>query len=80
MENKPASLFVVSLGKVLNGMPHLHVVDKWWGQTVYPSCWPSLTKNRQTENEFIRVNESIFMKWRRRRVVLIVMSSLLKTS
>ena len=29
VENKPASSLVVSLGKALNGMPHLYVEDKW---------------------------------------------------
>ena len=28
VENKPASLLVVSLGKALNGMPHLYVEDR----------------------------------------------------
>ena len=47
-ENKPASLLVVSLSKVLNGIPHLHVADRWRGQAVYPSWWSSLTKDMQT--------------------------------
>ena len=29
VENKPASSLVVSLGKTLNGMPHLYVEDEW---------------------------------------------------
>ena len=29
MENKPASLLVVSLGKALNGTPPLYVADRW---------------------------------------------------
>ena len=28
-ENKPESLLVVSLGKALNGTPHLYVEDRW---------------------------------------------------
>ena len=28
VENKPASSLVVSLGKALNGTPHLHVEDR----------------------------------------------------
>ena len=32
MENKPASLLVVSLGKALNGTPPHYVADRW------PSC------------------------------------------
>ena len=29
VENKPASSLVVSLGKALNGMPHLYVEARW---------------------------------------------------
>ena len=29
VENKPASSLVVSLGKALNGKPHLYVEDRW---------------------------------------------------
>ena len=29
LENKPASSLVVSLGKALNGTPHLYVEDRW---------------------------------------------------
>ena len=29
MQNKPASLLVVSLGKALAGLLHLFVVDRW---------------------------------------------------
>ena len=29
MENKPASLLVVRLGRTLSGFPHLGVVDRW---------------------------------------------------
>ena len=29
VENKPASSFVVFLGKALNGTPHLYVEDRW---------------------------------------------------
>ena len=29
VEDKPASSLVVSLGKALNGMPHLYVEDRW---------------------------------------------------
>ena len=31
VENKPVSSLVVSLGKALNGTPHLHVEDRWPG-------------------------------------------------
>ena len=33
MENKPASSLVVSLGKALNGTPHLYVEDRWPSRT-----------------------------------------------
>ena len=33
MENKQESLLVVSLGKALNGTPHLYVVDRWLSRT-----------------------------------------------
>ena len=56
VENRPASLLVVSLGKALNGMPHLYVADRWWGQAVYPLWGSSLTKDTQTEHELIRIN------------------------
>ena len=29
VENKPASSFVVSLGKALNSMPYLYVEERW---------------------------------------------------
>ena len=32
-----------------------YVADRWWGQAVYPSWWPSLTKNMQTKHELIRI-------------------------
>ena len=41
----------------LTGCLRLYVADRWWGQAVYPSWWPSLTKDMQTEHELIRVNE-----------------------
>ena len=44
----------------LTGCLRLYVADRWWGQAVYPSWWPSLTKDMQTEHELIRVNESNF--------------------
>ena len=37
MENKPASSFVVSLGKALNGTPHLYVKDR---QSRHQGDWP----------------------------------------
>ena len=33
------------------------MADRWWGQAFYPSWRPSLTKDKQTEHELIRVNE-----------------------
>ena len=35
------------------------MADRWWGQAVYPSWWPSLTKDMQTEHELTRVNENL---------------------
>ena len=40
------------------GCLRLYVADRWWGQAVYPSWWPNLTKDMQTEHELKRVNES----------------------
>ena len=34
--NKPASLFVVFLGKALNGMPPSSVADRWAGSSSLP--------------------------------------------
>ena len=59
VENKPASLLVVSLGKALNGMPPSLCGRQMVGQAVYPSWWPSVTKDMQTEHELLRVNELI---------------------
>ena len=53
VENKPASSLVVSLGKHLTGCLHLYVANRWRGQADYPSWWPSLTKDMQTEHERI---------------------------
>ena len=33
MDNKPASLLTVSLGKALNGLFHLYVADRWRTRT-----------------------------------------------
>ena len=57
VENKPARLLIVSLGKALNGMPPSLCGRQMVGPTVYPSWWPSLTKNMQTEHELICSNE-----------------------
>ena len=35
----------------LTGRLHLYVADKWWGQAICPSWWPSLTEDSQTEPE-----------------------------
>ena len=43
----------------LTGCLRVYVADKWWSQAVYPSWWPSLTKDMQTKLELIRVNESL---------------------
>ena len=57
VENKPASLLVVSLDKALNGMPPSLCGRQMVGPSSLPSWWPSLTKDMQTELELIRVNE-----------------------
>ena len=41
----------------LTGCLRFCVAGRWWGQAVYPSLWPSLTKGMQTEHELIRMNE-----------------------
>ena len=57
MENKPASLLVVSFEKALNGMPP----SLCSRQVVRPSSLPVMVaqsdKKQQTEHELIRVNE-----------------------
>ena len=35
----------------LPGCLHLYMADKWRGQAIYPSWWPSLTIDSQTEHE-----------------------------
>ena len=35
----------------LTGCLCFHVVERWWGQEVYPLWWPSLTEDSQTEHE-----------------------------
>ena len=44
-----------SWARHLTGRLHLQVANRWRGQAVYPSWWPSLTKDMQTEHEFIRI-------------------------
>ena len=51
VENKPASLLVESLSKTLNGMPPFSYGRQMVGRAVYPSWWPSLTEDSQTEHE-----------------------------
>ena len=51
VKNKPECLLVVSLGKVLNGMPPSLC---WRSQVVHPSWWPILTEDLQTEHELLR--------------------------
>ena len=59
VENKQASLLVVSLGKALNGMPPYSCADRWRGQAVHPSWWPIGTKDMQTKHELIRIKKSV---------------------
>ena len=35
----------------LIGCLHLYVADRWWGQAIYSSWWPSLIEDMQTEHE-----------------------------
>ena len=57
VENKPASLLVVPLGKALNGMSSSLCGRQMVGPSSLPVVVPSLTKDMQTEHELIRVNE-----------------------
>ena len=41
----------------LTGCLHLHMANRWQGQAVYPSRWPSLTKDMQAEHELICINK-----------------------
>ena len=43
VENKPASSLVVSLGKALNGTPHLYVEDRCPGNSQASADIPSKT-------------------------------------
>ena len=56
VENNLANLLVFPWAGHLTGCLHLHVADTWRGQAVYPSWWPSLTKDMQTEHELVRIN------------------------
>ena len=40
--------------KHLTGRPHFYVVDRWRGQAVDPSWWPSLPEDSQIEPERAR--------------------------
>ena len=42
----------------LTGCLHLHVADRWRGQAIYSSWWPSLTKDMQTNHELVRIIKS----------------------
>ena len=57
VENKPASLVVVSLGKALNGMPPSLRGRQMVGPSSLPVVVARLTKDVQIEHELIRVNE-----------------------
>ena len=62
VENKPATLLVVSLGKALKGIPP----SSCGRQEAGPSSrgGPSLTKDMQTEHELIRKNKKSNLKGR----------------
>ena len=51
VENKPASLLVVSLCKPLNKIPHLHVADSGGAKQSTRRGGLSLTEDSQTEPE-----------------------------
>ena len=57
MENKSASLLVVSLGKALNGMPSSLCGKQVVGLSCLPVVVASLTKDMQTGLELIRIND-----------------------
>ena len=63
VENKPASLLVESLGKALNGMPPFSNGRQMVGRAVYPSWWPSLTEDLQTEHERTALINSRLNVW-----------------
>ena len=50
MTSRQAS-FLCPWARYLMGCLHLHVLDRWWGQAVYLSWWPSSTEDLQTEHE-----------------------------
>ena len=56
VENKPASLLVVSLGKALNGMPPSLCGRQMAEPSSLPVVVASLTKDMQTEHELIRIH------------------------
>ena len=58
VENKLASLLVVSSSKALHGMPPSLCGRLMVGQAAYLSWWPSPTKDAQTKHELLRINES----------------------
>ena len=58
VENKPASLLAMSLGKTLNGLPPSLCGRQVAGQAVFPSWWPSLTKDMHMEHELTRTNKA----------------------
>ena len=58
MENKPASLLVVSLGKALKGVPPSSCSRQVVGPSSLPVMVASLTKDMQTEHELIHIKKS----------------------
>ena len=57
VENKPASLLVVSVGKPLNGMPPSLCGRQMVGPSSLPVVVAQSDENLQTEHELIRVNK-----------------------
>ena len=58
MENKQASLLVVSMGKALNGIPPSSCGRQVTGPSSIPVVMVSLMKDMQTEHELIDINKN----------------------
>ena len=54
VKNKPASCLLCPWARHIMGCLRLCVANRWQGQAVYSSCWPSLTKDLQKEHELLR--------------------------
>ena len=71
VENKPASLLVVSLGKALNGTPHLYVEDRWPTRispgynckVTHPACKWRLLGTHQWQSALLVVGLPVTHDW-----------------